>query len=208
VALMLRNLGFEALPIHGKMSQSRRIGSLNTFKTGDRNILLATDVASRGLDIPSVDLIINYDIPLNPKDYIHRVGRTARAQRAGTVSHPRVRTEHFLTHTRHTHTHNAGRAVSVVTQYDIEFFQKIEQLTGLKMEMFPTEREHVMLLLERVMEAQRFATSQLKEQGFKKDARKKRRGAEDQTGDNDGESTVMSSIKKRKGKPANKKRKF
>ncbi|ELR24282.1 DEAD (AspGlu-Ala-Asp) box polypeptide 47 isoform 3, putative, partial [Acanthamoeba castellanii str. Neff] len=107
VALMLRNLGFEALPIHGKMSQSRRIGSLNTFKTGDRNILLATDVASRGLDIPSVDLIINYDIPLNPKDYIHRVGRTARAQRA-------------------------GRAVSVVTQYDIEFFQKIEQLTGLK----------------------------------------------------------------------------
>lgn len=183
VALMLRNLGFEALPIHGKMSQSRRIGSLNTFKTGDRNILLATDVASRGLDIPSVDLIINYDIPLNPKDYIHRVGRTARAQRA-------------------------GRAVSVVTQYDIEFFQKIEQLTGLKMEMFPTEREHVMLLLERVMEAQRFATSQLKEQGFKKDARKKRRGAEDQTGDNDGESTVMSSIKKRKGKPANKKRKF
>ncbi len=98
--------------------------------------------------------------------------------------------------------------MSVVTQYDIEFFQKIEQLTGLKMEMFPTEREHVMLLLERVMEAQRFATSQLKEQGFKKDARKKRRGAEDQTGDNDGESTVMSSIKKRKGKPANKKRKF
>lgn len=86
VALMLRNLGFEALPIHGKMSQSRRIGSLNTFKTGDRNILLATDVASRGLDIPSVDLIINYDIPLNPKDYIHRVGRTARAQRAGTIS--------------------------------------------------------------------------------------------------------------------------
>jgi len=64
---MLRNLGFPALPIHGKMDQAKRLGALNSFKTGDRNILLATDVASRGLDIPSVDLILNYDIPLNPK---------------------------------------------------------------------------------------------------------------------------------------------
>jgi ATP-dependent RNA helicase DDX47/RRP3 len=182
LALLLRNLGFQALPIHGKMSQSRRIGSLNTFKTGDRNILLATDVASRGLDIPSVDLIINYDIPLNPKDYIHRVGRTARAQRA-------------------------GRAVSVVTQYDIEFFQKIEELTGLKMEVFPTEREHVMLLLERVMEAQRFAAAQLKEQDFKQGKAKKRKG-EESMASNDSEMTLMTSIKKRsgKGKPTMKKR--
>ena len=67
LAFMLRNLGFPALPIHGKMDQAKRLGALNSFKTGDRNILLATDVASRGLDIPSVDLILNYDIPLNPK---------------------------------------------------------------------------------------------------------------------------------------------
>lgn len=63
--------------------------------------MVATDVASRGLDIPSVDLVVNYDIPTNSKDYIHRVGRTARAGRS-------------------------GKSVTMVTQYDVELFQRIE----------------------------------------------------------------------------------
>ena len=71
-ALTLRNLGFKAVCLHGQMTQPKRLGALNKFKSGQCNILIATDVASRGLDIPNVDLVVNYDIPSNGKDYVHR----------------------------------------------------------------------------------------------------------------------------------------
>ncbi|KAG2579962.1 hypothetical protein PVAP13_6NG302700 [Panicum virgatum] len=78
LALMLRNLGFQAIFIHGKMSQDKRLGALNRFKSKGCNIITCTNVASRGLDIRGVDVVINYDIP-SPK--------TARAGRSGyTVS--------------------------------------------------------------------------------------------------------------------------
>ncbi|KAJ1476621.1 P-loop containing nucleoside triphosphate hydrolase protein, partial [Baffinella frigidus] len=132
--IMLRSLGFKALAIHGQMSQSKRLAALNNFKAGTHSILLATDVASRGLDIPSVDLVVNFEIPRNSKDYIHsRVGRTARAGRS-------------------------GQAVTFVTQYDVELFQRIEDLTEKKMELFQTEEDMVLQLSERVGEAQRVAT--------------------------------------------------
>ena len=83
LALMLRSLGLTAIPLNGQMNQNKRLASLNKFKSKSRSILLATDVASRGLDIPHVDIVINFDIPTHSKDYIHRVGRTARAGRAG-----------------------------------------------------------------------------------------------------------------------------
>ena len=82
-ALLLRNLGLNAIPLHGQMSQAKRLGSLDKFKGKTRSILVATDVASRGLDIPHVDVVLNFDIPTHSKDYIHRVGRTARAGRSG-----------------------------------------------------------------------------------------------------------------------------
>lgn len=72
VTYLLRNLGFDAACLHGQMSQPTRLGALNKFKAGHRNILVATDVASRGLDIPNVDLVLNYDLPGHGKDYIHR----------------------------------------------------------------------------------------------------------------------------------------
>lgn len=83
LSFLLRNLGFTAIPLNGQMNQDKRLGSLNKFKAKHRSILIATDVASRGLDIPHVDVVINFDIPQQSKDYIHRVGRTARAGRSG-----------------------------------------------------------------------------------------------------------------------------
>lgn len=162
IALTLRNLGFGSVPIHGQMSQPKRLGALNKFKGGERSILVATDVASRGLDIPSVDVVINYDVPGNSKDYVHRVGRTARAGRS-------------------------GRSVTIVTQYDVEMFQKIEHLTGVKMEAFPAERDEVLLLLEQVSNAQRIATMQMKEADEGKGGKGKKRG---HMGDDDDDSSL------------------
>lgn len=83
VALLLRHVGMHAVPLYGKLSQPKRLAALNKFRSKSRSILVATDVASRGLDIPHVDVVLNFDIPTHSKDYIHRVGRTARAGRAG-----------------------------------------------------------------------------------------------------------------------------
>lgn len=143
LALILRNLGLKAIPINGHMSQPKRLGALNKFKSGDCNILLCTDVASRGLDIPAVDMVINYDIPTNSKDYIHRVGRTARAGRSGV-------------------------AISLVNQYELEWYVQIEKLIGKKLPEYPANEEEVLLLEERVGEAKRLAAMKMKESGGKK----------------------------------------
>jgi ATP-dependent RNA helicase DDX47/RRP3 len=84
---MLRYLGFPVIPLHGQLSQSLRLGALNKFRLGSRSLLITTDVAARGLDIPLVDLVINYDLPQDSKTYIHRVSRTARASKSSiTIS--------------------------------------------------------------------------------------------------------------------------
>jgi ATP-dependent RNA helicase DDX47/RRP3 len=139
ISLMLNNLGFKSVCLHGQMGQAKRLGALNKFKIGGANLLIATDVASRGLDIPSVDVVVNFDVPTNGKDYVHRVGRTARAGRA-------------------------GRAVTFVTQYDIELYQRIEALIGQKLPAYPAIEEAVMLLVPRVAEAMRLASVELREE--------------------------------------------
>lgn len=166
VALMLRKLGFAAVPLHGQMSQAKRLGSLNKFKCKTSTILVCTDVASRGLDIPHVDAVLNFDVPMQSKDYVHRVGRTARAGRSGI-------------------------AITFVTQYTVEIYQRIEHLIGKKLPLYETVENDVMLLVERIEEAQRLAKQELKEMEEKK-GRKRKRFSDDDVVDevNDADESI------------------
>src|SRR5262245_3532683 len=88
VAQLHRSLvrhGFNAAPLHGDMSQPERMAALDSFRKGDVSLLIASDVAARGLDIPDVSHIFNFDVPYHPDDYVHRIGRTGRAGRSGTA---------------------------------------------------------------------------------------------------------------------------
>ena len=102
---ILLNLNIDCICLHSMMTQTMRAKSLDMFKSLRCKLLIATDVASRGLDIPSVGLVINLDVPRVMSDYVHRIGRTARASRS-------------------------GRSISFVTQHDIELIQEIEEYVG------------------------------------------------------------------------------
>ncbi|KKA26519.1 hypothetical protein TD95_004837 [Thielaviopsis punctulata] len=138
ISILLRTLGFGAIPLYGQLSQTARLGALNKFKSGSREILVATDVAARGLDIPKVDLVVNFDLPQDSKTYVHRVGRTARAGKSGV-------------------------AITIVSQYDIEIFTRIESALGMKFPEYPTQKEEVMVFQGRVEEAQRHAKMEMKQ---------------------------------------------
>lgn len=137
LAFLLRTLGFGAIPLHGQLSQSARLAAVSKIRAQARDILVATDVAARGLDIPSVDVVLNYDLPTDSKTYIHRVGRTARAGKSGV-------------------------AISFVSQYDVEVWQRVEAALGKQLKEYDVEKDEVMILAERVAEAQRQAIVEMK----------------------------------------------
>jgi len=85
VAKSLKKHGLNAAPIHGDLDQSVRTRTLNGFREGEIRFLVASDVAARGLDIPNVSHIFNYDVPIHSEDYVHRIGRTGRAGREGNA---------------------------------------------------------------------------------------------------------------------------
>lgn len=142
-AAVLNRLGIDCVSLHGMMSQHERSNSLDAFKSRRSPVLIATDVAGRGLDIPSVDLVVNADMPKVLTDYIHRVGRTARA---GKV----------------------GRALSFVTQYDVDLTQALEDFIGSKLLLSREvdEERDVLPILNEVAKARKEAQLQLMEQGF------------------------------------------
>ena len=79
----LQRHGFNVGALHGDMDQHQRTATLDAFRSGQIAFLAASDVAARGLDIPDVSHIFNYDVPIHPEDYVHRIGRTGRAGREG-----------------------------------------------------------------------------------------------------------------------------
>ena len=91
-AKSLKKYGYDATPIHGDLDQSQRMKTLEGFRDGNIRLLVASDVAARGLDIPAVSHVFNFDVPGHPEDYVHRIGRTGRAGREGkaiTLCSPR-----------------------------------------------------------------------------------------------------------------------
>jgi superfamily II DNA/RNA helicase len=107
----LQRAGFRSSEIHGDMEQPQRLAELERFKKGEVNILVASDVAARGLDIKGVSHVFNYDAPWHPDDYVHRIGRTGRGGATGI-------------------------AFTFATAEDAENIENIEKLTGLKIERF------------------------------------------------------------------------
>lgn len=86
LASNMKDSGFRVSAIHGDLSQKERDYVMNRFRKGTDNVLVATDIAARGIDVPSVDHVINYDVPNDPDTYFHRIGRTARAGAEGKAT--------------------------------------------------------------------------------------------------------------------------
>ena len=85
VSKSLKKYGYDAAPIHGDLDQSQRMKTLEGFRDGTLRFLVASDVAARGLDIPDVSHVFNFDVPSHAEDYVHRIGRTGRAGKKGTA---------------------------------------------------------------------------------------------------------------------------
>ncbi len=128
----LKRRGFKVDSIHGDMTQKVRDKVMNKFRNGNISILVASDIASRGLDVSDVDVVVNYDIPINADDYIHRIGRTARAGAKGTAFNLVTPEESkYLVKIRKTHNFNVKRR-KVPTISEIEYIKNKKIMGDVK----------------------------------------------------------------------------
>ena len=139
LAEKLNEEGFNTSAIHGDFSQKKRETVLHNFRTGKLKVLVATDVAARGLDIKGVDLVINYGLPKDAESYIHRIGRTGRAGRSGT-------------------------AISIMTPSEDKQLQNIQKKTKADIEVINEAQEKRYFSVEREKSSQRKRSSKKIEQ--------------------------------------------
>ena len=121
VAAMDR-VDIKAEPLHGGVDQKDRFATLDRFAKGENKVLITTDVACRGIDIPNVDAVINYDIPDNPENYVHRCGRTGRGK-------------------------NRGQAISFCSKGEMELLEAIEKYTGDEIDRFEVDKKDYLEIL-------------------------------------------------------------
>jgi ATP-dependent RNA helicase DDX49/DBP8 len=140
ISEMLLHVGVSNTPLHSILSQPRRLASVAKFRNGMVSVLVATDLGSRGLDIPATDLVINLELPPSAVTYIHRIGRTARAGRR-------------------------GRAISLVTETDIALVHAAEEAAGRPL-VECDDKLDVKPMLSVAAKAMRWAKLRLQDIGF------------------------------------------
>lgn len=142
LSITLNSIEFSNVCLHGFLKQRERVAALNKFKSNHCRILIATDVASRGLDIPAVDLVMNHRLPRETTDYIHRVGRTARAGKN-------------------------GMAISVFRfPKDIEFLEEIEKAINTKLTEHTVDQRSVERIFMQVSVSKREAELSIDNKDF------------------------------------------
>jgi ATP-dependent RNA helicase DDX49/DBP8 len=149
---MMKQLKMSAVTLHGQMSQGARLASLAKFKSGSISRLITTDVGGRGLDIPSVECVVNFDLPANARDYVHRVGRAARADRKGI-------------------------AISFVHELDVELLNNIESHLKKKLIPYgdPAKEGDVIKILNEVSVAKHKASLSLHDRKFGEKSKKNKK---------------------------------
>ncbi len=150
VAILHKSLlkhGYNAGALHGDMDQSERTATLNAFRNGEIAYLAASDVAARGLDIPEVSHIINFDVPVTPEDYVHRIGRTGRAGRD-------------------------GYAATLVTARDMDALQAIEKLCQQKIDWLDGEPSQDEILAARKSRGRRGRSAKAGSENGRKSGRR------------------------------------
>ncbi|XP_076236495.1 putative ATP-dependent RNA helicase Dbp45A [Calliopsis andreniformis] len=141
LSMTLNDIGFKNVALHAMIKQRSRLEALSQFKSNHVKILIATDVAARGLDIPMVELVVNHIIPNVQKEYIHRVGRTARAGKG-------------------------GMAISLITPYDIKLLHAIEDAIGTKLTEYKVNDKEIVTIFTQISVAKREAEMKLDETDF------------------------------------------